>query len=73
MSREALRQLNIDGLQLILTASSIASIIALTARQLFHAKQQKNLKQLAAVILKDVCDAVLRCEILIRLNSGPKL
>ena len=68
MRRKALCQQNIHRFQLVLVSLLIYSIVSFSARQDFQPSDERDLKKLAAIILKNITDTVLGGEVLIPSN-----
>lgn len=58
MGGKALGQRGVDGFEFIFVSSRISGIVAFTSGQHFEASAQDNLQEFAAVVLKNIIDAV---------------
>lgn len=72
VGREATGQLDVDGLEFVLTSRPVFSIVAFSSGKDFQPQEQKNLKNLAAIVLKNVINAVLTCKALVLFDRRPE-
>src|SRR5712664_4949637 len=70
MRGKALCEQRVHRLQFVLPTVLIARVVALTTAGAFESRDEQELKEFAAVVLKDVADAVLRRERLVFADEG---
>src|SRR5437879_4358993 len=70
MGGKALCEQRVHRLQFVFPAVLIAGVVALTTASAFESRDEQELKEFAAVVLKDVADAVLRRERLVFADEG---